>query len=221
MRIKIFGHRRAGNHLLWNIIKHNFEVLTDKTKPSIRDDDCGDFKSHGQPGYPNKALSKRKCLYIVRDGRDCLIANYRYWIKGGEAGIRMKEAVKNAGLSNFIKGSYPAGVIENIPTKFKLSIKHFKDPIGFWLENTKWTDTLYTIKFEDLIYNQKDIILSLAQELNLSLKNGKPEIFEKPVGPFARKSAPGSWREKLSVADKKYFWERAGKRMLELGYPED
>ena len=205
MNIKIISHRRSGTHLLWNVIKSNFDVLTDKTKPSIREDGCGLKKDY---------FKKRICIYQLRDIRGCLLSDYNFLktANGPAAKKEINSQFNEISFYDYLKN----GIILNKRCT-KAMAANFKDPIGFWIDHVEWSKHLPTIKFEDILIDQTAVINNISTILNCPLKH-EPVIWTKPVGPKRRQAGPYDWKNRIDANTLDYIWERAGEVLMDLGY---
>lgn len=98
------------------------------------------FKSHE---LPNKQF--KKVIYIIRDGREVVLSQYRM--------------LKNLGQEVSLKQLYESGGDSFVGT--------WANHILAWIENPYCADILY-IKYEDLLSDKKQVILKIADFLDLS-----------------------------------------------------
>ncbi len=211
-RYRLISHRRSGTHFLWETMRRNLGVGTSE-------DQClWDIpKSHET--YSSKALARferSQAIYVIRDGRDVMVANYHYWRRGGESRMGVARSIREIGFSQFLQGRTG---LDAVPEKHrKFAGAFFTNPARYWAEHTRWADHLYTVRFEDLIADPVACLAGIAAHLGLAFDPGEFEPVRKLVGHLPRKGLRGDWRSHFSDNDLEHFWSVAGKRMKELGY---
>ncbi len=216
---------RSGNTFVRNILKENY--LLESSSYHLDDyelrADFADFpfvKTHLLPHQlPNK-YAQNKSIYILRDGRDCIVslAHYRRDLIDSSTDLHqnMVEAIQA------LQGSF----------------------LGGWHNHTiAWirkADVI--IRYEDLLQDPLGQIEKIGAVFNLPPR-AKAEVSGiekyrvdqqlygshynrydsyKPVDDFGkkffRKGIAGSWREEMPQRIQDFFWARCGESMEMLGY---
>jgi hypothetical protein len=152
-------------------------------------------------------------IYIVRDGRDVITACYHYWLNKGTPRYKVSDTIKkhNISFSQFLRGETPTNEIKG-------RIEHVSDPVCHWVDHTQWVYYAHTVRYEDLKEKLHETLLEISEEFNKPLVYPEPKKLDKLVGVKPRKGVVGDWKNHFSEADLEYFWQKAGHRMLELGY---
>ena len=203
----IIGHRRSGNHFLWNLLNANFGEAIFSGKNFH-------FTYHRpiKNAYPEALMKANNCIYIMRDCRDVLVSSWYYWSAGKESVYGVKKIFENSTFSQYLHGELP--VVKGTGTLFH-------DPIEHWLEYIGWTDVLLTVKFEDLKMNLEKVMESVSDQFGLPLIVSEIKTVNKLVGHASRKGIIGDWKTHFTDEDLGYFWARAGENMEKLGYTKE
>ena len=207
---------RSGNTFFRNIL---FEVYGIKSSAYHKDEkrtlnkQYASFelvKTHLLPAHLPAEFQNKKSVYIIRDGRDCLvsIAHHRKDIteKGSPFYNNLLEAILAA------EGSY----------------------FGGWSENVKqWTEKAdIVIRFEDLIKNPIKEVEKLRSIFDLPnpdisklpnfkvLKFGKPKYGGNTALKHFRKGKIGGWKDDLPPELHRLFWDLNSKEMLENNFTD-
>ena len=214
--LMVLGHRRSGTHLLYDTINANFDVefATPNLTHSLIDG-----------SYLEAFKGCHTLIYIVRDGRDTICANYRYYKKNEKRKLGYPGAIRGRSLSEFLrKGSYivKGNVLpeECCPT----ILVQMENQVRFWVLHTmwtcKWTGVFY-IRMEDLRYKPIETTIKIGEHFGWKLRSKKPKIIVKEgLG------ESGEGKKQFSSKDLEYFWNMpvqgtgitAGDRMIKLGY---
>lgn len=213
-KILVIGFRRSGNHLLKETMNANFDVKFHHFG-----------MGHPQPDLHGIVLLRRflDLIYIYRDGRDVMCSLHNFCLKSGFQNWDGTNIIIPDNLSDFIHGKT---IINRCwcPGMQRM----FENPVRSWVENTRLLnpithkscrgEKIFSIRFEDLVRRPEKIILQIGEYLNKPLKHSEPKPIVKLVGPATRKGQIDKWKEEFTKKDKEYFWQNAGRRMLELGY---
>ena len=213
-RYAIISHRRSGTHFLWEVMRQNLGVglvpgqcLWDI--PKIHD------------LFSAKLLQRikdRKSLYIMRDIRAVLVANYNYW-KNGEKRYNLSEVFQKIPLSSYIRGDIP---LDGVPDELRAEAEQlFSDPIEYWIRHTEWSKHVFTIRYEDLKSNEKHTVSKIANYLGIKFDPQDYKELIKLVGHLPQKGKISAWRDVFTDDDLRFIWSKVGQRMEELGYSED
>lgn len=209
---KLISHRRSGTHFLWELMRTNLGAGTISSK-SLWDTP----KSHQK--YSKKQLKKcqgQMAVYIVRDCRDVLVANYNYFKNGGEIKLGMKEILQQYSFSEFIRGQVPFK--SSIKRKDYFTKEYFSDPVNYWVEHTHWANKLFTVRFEDIISDAAGILAQIADNFQLDFEKKDYQPLDGLVGHLPRKGIVGDWQTWFTDDDILYVETIAGQRLAQLGY---
>lgn len=207
-KIKLISFRRSGAHLLLETIKRNFNY------PIIKDTFHPGFDLHTS----SILRTNFNIIYIYRDVRDVmkslynffLFSNWRVW-SGFNADFT------DISFSDFLWGK----------TKIiKVHCPHFRmileDPIGAWVEHTLWLEPLnkhdvkgspFSIKYESLVNDPVPQINILSSYLNCQISGQEPYIITDKLAQTNKKLIVEYTKEDMTL-----LLDKAGKRLLELGY---
>jgi hypothetical protein len=205
-KILILSHRRSGTGLLYKTLQLNFNaeyVWAGGAMPCI----------HGilDGTTLNVLMSNYNCVQIVRDGRDVLVSNYRYWLNGEESNKRVN--LNGVSFTDFIRGRGNVS-IDRCP----MVNMHLCDPPGFWARHTHWFNKVFTIKYDDLVSVPQKIIMSIKEKFGLNFKHDSIKVVSSLTGRNPGKGVVGNWKNYFSAGDLEYFWTKAGVRMSQLQY---
>jgi len=220
----ILSHRRSGTHFLWETLNVNFDIR----KPDwyLKVEGVEAFKAHCAPDQVSQFFGKDldkflldySCVYIMRDVRDTLVAAWYYWKAGAESNLDISKALKGKSFSQYIRG---ASIEETLSYNIDINslwAKNYLDPIQYWIDFTKWSGYVHTIKFEDLKLKPKKVIKDFSDKFDLETKNKEYALINKLVGNLPRKGIIGDWRNIINEGDRKYIYSRAGEVMTSFGY---
>jgi hypothetical protein len=202
--IQLITHIRSGTMMTWELFGLNFKGLPTgprSIKPYHTHQDLYEAKQSGR--YFELKNTNLPTIYIVRDGRDCLVSAYNY----AKEKNKYKDKINN--FHQFLIGQ----TLRTPDTKI------FTNPIRGWIDHTQWIneDWIDTYKYEYIKDNQKEFIKTLADKYNIELY-GEIKSLPGLVGKGPRKGISGVWKDYFSEDDYNYFWSVGGKRMIELGY---
>ena len=213
-RFLIVSHRRSGTHLLWEHLRNNYGAGVDDRESLW---DIPKMHRLWSPKYSSSAR-KLNSVYLVRDGRDALVASYHYWRNGGERLFGASNGIRDTSFSAYLRGKFP---VTTLPDRLsETDLKMFYDPVGYWITHTQWREHLYTLRFEDLIVDPEVTLKNLAQHWKISSTREFQPV-RKLVGHLPRKGTVGDWKNHFDEDDEQYFWNIAGARMQQLGYLKD
>jgi hypothetical protein len=144
-------------------------------------------------------------VYLVRDGRDCLVSYAHYMIEQG--GPRFES--------------------RSFEEVVKRLIDRTDHPYGSWSENVRsWTERsgrTEIVHFEELVEKPVGTVRDAVEALGISLprRSGKLPSFRKlqrrnPA--VFRRGRSGSYRSELPKDLKRRFWRLHGAEMEKLGY---
>jgi hypothetical protein len=144
-------------------------------------------------------------IYLVRDGRDCLVSYAHYMIEQG--GTRFES--------------------RNFEEVVKRLIDRSDHPYGSWSANVRsWTERngrTEIVHFEKLVKDPVGTVRGAVEALGVSLPepSGKLPAFkrlQKRNPTVFRRGRSGSWRSELPRDLKRRFWRKHGAEMEKLGY---
>jgi hypothetical protein len=161
-------------------------------------------KTHSLP-----ANTTDPALYVVRDGRDCLVSYAHFALVH----------VKRMSPDEITPGQ--------IANKVRELILYPRLNYGTWSQNVEaWTRRPNTtvIRFEELVSQPAEVVDRVIPSLGLDLKIVSKVIpsFEelhRASENFFRRGAIGTWGEVLSRELHALFWKHNGVAMERLGYP--
>jgi hypothetical protein len=198
--LMIYSHRRSGTNFLNATIKMNFGV---------------DIKtSHELPGARTDPSHDK--IYILRDGRDVLTASYYYWINGGSPHFNIGGTINqyNISFGQFLRGETPLDRIDERCIHYN----HVVDPVCNWINHTRWIYFMYTVRYEDLKNDLHNVMIEISKEFDFPLIYKEAKTITKLTGVKPRKGIIGDYKNAFDEKDLEYFWQKAGERMVELGY---
>jgi hypothetical protein len=211
-RFRLISHRRSGTHFLWELMRLNLGAgSTDQQ--SLNDIP----KSHQSwsSGLESRYKETRS-IYLIRDARDVLVANYYYWKNGGERQIGVNLSFSDVSFQDFLQGKVP---LDDVPDNYReFAERYFRDPIGYWLGHTEWATRLFTVKYENLLSEPINTLSLIAGQFELRFDPENYKNLDSLVGHYPRKGVVGDWRTMFSESDHDNFWSRAYVRMNQLGY---
>jgi hypothetical protein len=157
-----------------------------------------------------------KSLYIVRDGRDVLTASYYYWINGGSPHFNIGGTINqyNISFGQFLRGETPLDRIDERCIHYN----HVVDPVCNWINHTRWIYFMYTVRYEDLKNDLHNVMIEISKEFDFPLIYKEAKTITKLTGVKPRKGIIGDYKNAFDEKDLEYFWQKAGERMVELGY---
>lgn len=214
--INVFGHRKSGLTYLIHSLLLNFDIK----------DEIFKYYSHLVPPLEDYITKNPISLYIIRDGRDVLIHSY-YWYKSQPALLKFFDGIS---FRQYLFGEVPLPstrffemVLNDKNPLFK---EQFTNPIGYWVRHIKsYIDAdfkhMYFVNFELLCTSPSETLLSIADYYSLESKTGYIVDLPEIIGYTKYSSSIGLWRSHFGPADKRYFWDKAGEFMIELGYSYD
>lgn len=212
MNVTILSHYRSGIYWLIQILKTNM--------PKVRiypEDNFAHLEVSRNPGVP-------KAIFLVRDGRDCLVSSYS---------CNLQRAKNDPGWTEGRRWNKPFK--ETLKWRYREILNRRKEvintlnPVEYWMRyNGDWlNDTTikkHIVRYEDLHKNQTEEVLKIRKFYNLPPKEieeiptSKSCSFEyKPTDIYTPRS-PGNWKKIFDEEDNDYFWEIAGEVMERLGY---
>lgn len=170
---------------------------------------------HALPEKPRKPVPEGNegspALYLVRDGRDCLVSLAHY-LKG------------ISGKSRFQSMSFEE-VIYSEMTESRARFGGWSAHVGAWRRRNAPTEIVW---FEELIEDPVEAVEAATQALGFVLPEQRvaPRSFDalrsrssKPE--LLRRGKVGSWRSEFPPHLLDEFWERHGHEMEALGYPRE
>jgi len=149
---------------------------------------------------PNDCVDEAdKIIYLIRDGRECVLSYLRYAQNYGNAGKTLEDTI----YGNIF--SYGWG-----------------DHVRAWDANKRKNTLL--IKFEELTDNPKSYIQIISNFIQIDPVGYDLPLFSelKEINPkFFRAGKKDSWKEVYSEDDLISFWLRNYTQMIEYGYSND
>lgn len=213
MNVTILSHYRSGIYWLIEILKKNL--------PKVHiypEDNFAHLEVSRNPGVA-------MALFLVRDGRDCLVSSYSCNIQRAEndPGWTEGKQWKNKSFKETLRWRY-----RHILNR-KKEVINTLNPVEYWTRyNGDWlkdtTIKKHIVQYEDLHKNQTKEVLKMRKFYNLPPKeieevsSEKTCSFEyKPTNIYTPR-CPGNWRKIFDEEDNDYFWGIAGEIMEKLGY---
>jgi hypothetical protein len=186
--------------------------------PALRELDEPVFlKTHSLPehvhhlpekgGPPEPGQEDSPAVYLVRDGRDCLVSFAHY-------------VVENSGRKKYASMRYEEALADLVRRR---------NPYGGWSGNVAaWrarAAPTAVVRFEDLADDPEGEIARATQRLGLEMpaKSGEMPSFEelqarRSNAHIMRRGKAGSWKSEFPPDLLELFWTRHGEQMDELGY---
>jgi hypothetical protein len=213
MKVTILSHYRSGIYWLIQILKKNLPKV--KIYP---EDNFAHLEVSRNPGVP-------MAVFLVRDGRDCLVSSYSCNIQRARNDPKWQEGKQwlDKSFKETLKWNY-----RKILNK-KKEVINIMNPVKYWAKyNRDWLNDLTTkkiiVKYEDLHKDQTKEVLRIRRFYNLPEKKieevgtKKSCSFEyKPTDIYTPRN-PGNWKKIFDEEDNEYFWSIAGEVMERLGY---
>lgn len=211
-RFRLISHRRSGTHYLWELMRSNLGAGTQ------RESSLWDIpKSHKDYDELSvSGLGGKRVIYVVRDCRDVLVANYCYFRRGGEGRLGGRRILEGSDFHDFIRGRIPEDV--NSAELPEFTREYFEDPVGYWVRHTQWAGRVFTVRYEDLQLDTIGSLVRIAREFGMDFDSRNFTPLSGLVGHYPRRGVVGDWREWFDSSDLDYVESIAGERMLELGY---
>jgi hypothetical protein len=169
------------------------------------------------PWRRSKELDSSPAIYLVRDGRDCLVSHAHYLVDFNPNGYWTYADVPNAPRSN--SGAFEEALWFLICTAA---------PYGGWSGNVAaWRNRkapTAIVRFEELIQDPIGTLVPAAATLGVELHaHAEAPTFEELRARSAkprllRRGVAGSWRDEFPPYMLDEFWRRHGEQMRALGY---
>lgn len=211
----VFSFRRSGNHWLRAMIHDNFNARCKKNHLFAK---------------PNLLKNFTRTLYLVRDGRDCLVSNYFWWMKSGESnawGLRDLWEAQQPTFEQFIMGDvagwYDATQAPGVHRGEHEMLDFFKNPARSWADHVMSfakTD-ISLVRYEDLHENFEDTMAYIQEEWGLNKVLHKYEKKTDLTGLMPRRGKVGDWKNYFTEKAEAQFWLEASEAMRAAGYKVD
>ena len=185
------------------------------SEKKISDNNPVIIKSHADYHLFRKQFPLKKCIYIMRDGRDVMLSYYFY----------KKSFVHGDGYSTSVTGKYN---IKNVHSNKEIEFDdmEFSDflrkNLDSWINHVfywKKNNNIYYLSYEELHYNFEQQMENICDYLALPIKkninyvkdvfsNKNEKIFKKNNGDFYRKGIIGDWENYFSSVHLDYYYQR-------------
>lgn len=211
-RFLLISHRRSGTHYLWELMRKNLGAGT------TREANLWDIPKAHRTYAPSCPLDheRRFAVYIIRDCRDVLVANYHYFRNGGEKALVRGLALADSSIKEFVRGEVrvdgDAGPLSDFAREY------FRAPVEYWLRHTEWAERVFTVRYEDMKLDVVGTLTRIAHRFGLEFRADKFQQLDGLVGHLPRRGVVGNFRDALSPSDVDYVEHITGDRLYELGY---
>lgn len=213
MNVTILSHYRSGIYWLIATLKNNM--------PKVHiypEDNFAHLEVSRNPGVD-------KAIFLVRDGRDCLVSSYSCNLQRAEndPGWTEGRLWRSKSFKEHLRWPY-----REILNRRK-EVINTMDPVAYWAKyNRDWIADVKTkkllVRYEDLHSDQTAQLLRIREFYGLPAKKMEPIpttkscSFEyKPTDIYTPRR-PGNWKKVFDEEDNDYFWETAGDVMRFFGY---
>ncbi len=230
----IASHRRSGTHLLINTFFLSYGLLSRWRYELTKTHGMADEIAHRTARIEIAEARQFTLLedpptgplvYIVRDARDALASNYRWWRESLESRAGgIQEHFADISPSEFLGG---ACTLSEVPspgpgcgvTQSHIDRGMLSDPATFWARHAEsFLETGVTVvRFEDLLENPAHVMRDVAEAFGMRPPR-KARLPQGPVGHLPGQGRVGSHDELFDPEGLATILEKAGAVMERLGY---
>jgi hypothetical protein len=230
----IASHRRSGTHLLINsfflsygrLSRMRFKLLkTHGMADEIRQRTAVVEIAEARRLSLVDSPPTRPAVCIVRDVRDVLASNFRWWKESGESACGgILEHFRNMTPGEWIRGECRLRAVPRPIRGCSVTQAHaehgiFHDPAAFWARHvTSFMESdIPVVRFEDLLTDPAPVLRRVAGAWGIRPPR-QARVPEQPVGYLPGKGAIGAHTQLFGAAELDVIQEKAGQAMTALGY---
>lgn len=189
--------------------------------------------THAEANWPI-----RPCVYVVRDGRDCMVSAYFRMAKRLQTGQGVlaghyKRLFGNHPDLRDVKQHFPV-FVEDMLRAPKGTKSNWGNHVSRWIESADKDSQVSLVSYEKLLENGKDYLGECLQELFGEVSHARlQEAFdrhsssavqrfgESRAGTSFRKGVAGDWRHWFDRPTAELFHDVCGDTLIQLGYEKD